>query len=80
MKKIICAFALLPCLANAELVQQFKDPTFSGQGWASQVLTVEQMRQTAAAQLKSKADAEKAASDAAAAERIHRRGTDGSWL
>lgn len=67
MKKFICALALIPCVASAELVQQFKDPTFSGQGWASQVLTVEQMRQGAVSQQNSKAAAEKAAAEAAAA-------------
>jgi hypothetical protein len=41
--------------AHAELVHQFKNPTFSGQGWASQVLTVEQMRQSAQASKDSKA-------------------------
>lgn len=52
--------------ANAELVQQFKDPTFSGAGWASHVLTLEQMRQGAQNSLDSKAASEKAAIDAAA--------------
>ena len=53
--------------ANAELVHQFKNPTFSGQGWASQVLTVEQMRQSAQASKESRAAGERAAADAAAA-------------
>jgi hypothetical protein len=53
--------------AQAELVHQFKNPTFSGQGWASQVLTVEQMRQSAQASKDSKAASEKAAAEAAAA-------------
>jgi hypothetical protein len=53
--------------AHAELVHQFKNPTFSGQGWASQVLTVEQMRQSAQASKDSKAAGEKAAAEAAAA-------------
>jgi hypothetical protein len=64
MKKVLITTALLLTLvtANAELIQQFKDPTFSGQGWASQVLTVEQMRQSAQNSIDSKK-----ASDAAAA-------------
>lgn len=66
MKRILFVLALMPALASAELVQQFKDPTFSGQGWASHVLTLEQMRQSAEAQRKSKAEAEKAAAEAAA--------------
>lgn len=67
MKKIICALALIPGLASAELVQQFKNPTFSGIGWASHVLTVEQMRQGAQSTKESKAAADKAAAEAAAA-------------
>ena len=66
MKKTLIAIALLPALAQAELVQQFKDPTFSGQGWASHVLTIEQMRQGAKSTLESKAASEKAAAEAAA--------------
>jgi hypothetical protein len=53
--------------ANAELVHQFNNPTFSGQGWASQVLTMEQMRQSAQANKASKAAGEKAAAEAALA-------------
>jgi Type VIII secretion system (T8SS), CsgF protein len=67
MKKLICAIALLPAFAHAEFVQQFKNPTFSGQGWASQVLTVEQMRQSAKSQQESKTAADKSAAEAAAA-------------
>jgi hypothetical protein len=51
--------------ASAELVQQFKNPTFSGQGWASHVLTVEQMRQGAQNSVNSKAASEAAAAAAA---------------
>jgi len=69
MNKTLVALATLALVttANAELVQQFKDPTFSGQGWASQVLTVEQMRQSAKNSLDSKAAADKASAEAAAA-------------
>lgn len=63
MKKIILSLLFVPFLASAELVQQFKDPTFSGNGWASQVLTVEQMRQSA----KNAVDSKKASEAAAAA-------------
>ena len=69
MKKLLISLILLlssPAY-GAELVQQFKDPTFSGQGWASHVLTLEQMRQSAKAQVEAKAQADKAAADAAAA-------------
>ena len=57
---------LVSTSVNAELVQQFKDPTFSGQGWASHVLTLEQMRNSAENSINSKAAADKAAADAAA--------------
>lgn len=67
MKRILLVLAVMPALASAEIVQQFKNPTFSGQGWASHVLTVEQMRQSAQSTKESKAAAEKAAADAAAA-------------
>lgn len=59
--------ALATLTANAEIVQQFKNPTFSGNGWASHVLTLEQMRQGAKSAQESKAAAEKAKIDAEAA-------------
>lgn len=67
MKKIILALMLVPCFASAELAQQFKNPTFSGNGWASHVLTVEQLRQSAKNSADSKAAAEKSAEAAATA-------------
>ena len=69
MKKTLVAFVALLSLtnvSNAELVQQFKDPTFSGNGWASQVLTLEQMRNSAENSLNSKAESAAAAATAAA--------------
>jgi hypothetical protein len=56
----------LSTTAHAELVQNFKDPTFSGNGWASHVLTLEQMRQSAQNSKDSKAAGEVAAAAAAA--------------
>ncbi len=68
MKKTILLLGLvLATGAHAELVQQFKNPTFSGQGWASHVLTLEQMRQGAKSAQESKTASEKAAAEAAAA-------------
>ena len=68
MKKLLVSCILLTAFtARAEFVQQFKDPTFSGQGWASHVLTVEQMRQSAKNSVDSKAAADKASAEAAAA-------------
>ena len=63
MKKVLVTIAAMFTLAsaNAELVQQFRNPTFSGQGWASHVLTVEQMRQSAQNSVESKKAAEAAA-------------------
>ena len=69
MKKLllVSTFCMLTAnFAHAELVQQFKDPTFSGNGWSTQVLTLEQMRQGAKATNEAKAASEKAASEAAA--------------
>lgn len=57
----------LSTTAHAELVQNFKDPTFSGNGWASHVLTLEQMRQSAQNTKDSKAAADAAAAAAATA-------------
>lgn len=63
MKKLLLTsiFCMLTAnFAHAELVQQFKDPTFSGNGWTTQVLTLEQMRQSATAAKEAKASAAEA--------------------
>ena len=65
--KLCIVVAFVPLVANAELVQNFKDPTFSGNGWSTQVLTLEQMRQSAVAARDAKAAADVAAAQAAAA-------------
>jgi len=68
MKKLTLLLALLTTTASAtDLQQQFKDPTFSGNGWASQVLTLQQMEMSAKAQIESKRAADIAAAQAAAA-------------
>lgn len=71
MKKFLVAvgatLTLASTFATAELIQQFKDPTFSGNGWTTQVLTLEQMRQSTKASVESKAAADLAAAAAAAA-------------
>jgi hypothetical protein len=68
MKKLLLSLGIFAMCAattvHAELIQQFKDPTFSGNGWSTQVLTLEQMRESAKAQVKS---SEAAAASAAAA-------------
>jgi hypothetical protein len=66
MKKILLTTGLLFALsANAELVQQFKDPTFSGNGWTTQVLTLQQMQKTQKESLEAQEAARKAAALAA---------------
>jgi len=70
MKKIILASTICMFLANsawAELVQQFKDPTFSGNGWSTQELTIIQMEQSAKATQASQQAAAQASAQAAAA-------------
>ena len=65
MKKIICAVALIPCLAQAELVQQFKSPSFSGIGWSSHVLTIDSIEKSRrdSIEAQKKADIAKAEAD-----------------
>lgn len=46
MKKIMAILLLSPLIANAELVQQFKNPAFSGQGWSSHVLTIDSIEKS----------------------------------
>jgi hypothetical protein len=69
MKKIILMLGMLTAIAsaNAELVQQFKDPTFSGNGWSTQELTIIQMEQSAKASIASQQASAQAAATAAAA-------------
>lgn len=60
---VLCSL-LLASFANAgELVQQFNSPAFSGVGYSSHVLTIEQIESS---RKKAIADAEKAAADQAA--------------
>lgn len=46
MKKILSMLLLMPCLAQAELVQQFKNPAFSGVGFSSHVLTIDSIEKS----------------------------------
>jgi hypothetical protein len=43
MKRIIAVFVLLPTIASADLVHQFKNPSFSGIGYSAHVLSLEQL-------------------------------------
>jgi hypothetical protein len=71
MKKLVIfsTFCILAAnFAHAEIVQQFKDPTFSGNGWATQVLTLQQMEQNQKAANQAKLDAAAAQAKADAAQ------------
>lgn len=66
MKKTIALFALiLPCYASAELVQQFKSPSFNGIGWSSHVLTIDSIEKARKDNIEAqkKADLAKAEAD-----------------
>ena len=43
---IVSAMLLLTSQAQAELVQQFKNPAFSGQGWSSHALTIDSIEKS----------------------------------
>jgi hypothetical protein len=62
MKTIIIMFlaSTIASAASAQLVHQFNSPSFSGQGYSSHVLTLEQLEAT---RKKSIADVQKAAQD-----------------
>jgi len=64
MKKIIINVlaSVIASTAHAELVHQFNSPAFSGQGYSSHVLTIEQLEAT---RKKAIADAQKSAQDKA---------------
>jgi hypothetical protein len=66
-RSLIFAGMLLAFSAQAELVQQFRDPTFSGNGWTTQVLTLQQMEKAQKEALASQQSAADAAALAAAA-------------
>lgn len=55
MLAIAAAFAC--ATANAELVQFFRDPTFSGNGWSTQVLTLQQMEKAQKESIQAQQDA-----------------------
>ena len=48
MRKIIITgmLCIVPGLATAELVQQFKNPAFSGIGWSSHALTIDSIEKS----------------------------------
>jgi hypothetical protein len=65
--KMLAIAAVFACAtANAELVQYFKDPTFSGNGWSTQVLTLQQMQKAQKESIDAQKKAEQSQIDAAA--------------
>lgn len=52
--------------SRAELVQQFKNPAFSGQGWSSHVLTIDQIEKSRKDAITAQKKADIAAAEAAA--------------
>lgn len=66
MKRVILLGALISFSAQAELVHQFKNPSFSGIGWSSHVLTVEQLEKSRRDSLDAQKKADLAAAEAAA--------------
>jgi len=64
MKTIIISVlaSVIASTANAQLVHQFNSPSFSGQGYSSHVLTIEQLEAT---RRKAIADAQRAAQEKA---------------
>lgn len=53
MKKILATLLLAPVVANAQLVQQFKNPAFSGAGWSSHALTIDSIEKARRDQIES---------------------------
>lgn len=65
LKKVLISLCLVSSTSSAQLVHQFNSPSFSGQGYSTHVLTIEQLEATRRQKLR---DNEKAAVDAAARE------------
>lgn len=69
MKKSLVSFGLIisALTANAELVQQFKNPAFNGAGWSSHALTIDSIEKSRrdAIEADKKAAITKAETDAA---------------
>ena len=60
MKKILTILALMPLMAQAELVQQFKSPSFNGQNWSSHVLTIDSIERARRDNIESQKKSEEA--------------------
>jgi len=57
IRMLAIAVAFACANANAELVQYFRDPTFSGNGWSTQVLTLQQMEKAQKESIQAQQDA-----------------------
>lgn len=66
LRILLISILLLSSPSYAELVQQFKDPSFSGNGWSSHVLTIEQLEQSRKDSIAAAQQANAAAATAAA--------------
>jgi hypothetical protein len=68
MKNTLIAVAAMLALtsAQAELVQQFKNPAFSGAGWSSHALTIDSIEKSRRDAIEAQKKADQAAVDAAA--------------
>lgn len=60
MKKIALALLIVPTMASAELVQQFKSPSFNGQNWSSHVLTIDSIEKSRKDNIESQRKSEEA--------------------
>ena len=59
MKKLLILLILSPTLLSDEIVQKFKNPSFSGKGYSTHVLSIEQLQFQRKKELQEKAEAEK---------------------
>lgn len=58
MKLLLAVLILIPTIASADLVHQFNNPSFSGNGYSAHVLSIEQLQFNRQADIDSKAKAE----------------------
>lgn len=58
MKRFIAVLVLAPTIANADLVHQFNNPSFSGNGYSAHVLSIEQLQFNRQADIDAAAKAE----------------------
>lgn len=58
MKRLLAVLLLIPTAASADLVHEFKNPSFSGSGYSAHVLSIEQLQFNRQADLDAAAQAE----------------------